>query len=150
MSAIGIASSRPESQFGGQAPDNLLAFENSKYVIIECKNRTIVEKISKDDCNQLLSSIQWFKSMYLLKENYIPVLIHNSDVFSTEASPNPNMRIMTPKLLEDFSSAVRMFVENVVKNGVIGNIKEIEKLLDSYNLNGEKIIYHYTKKYNQK
>lgn len=88
--------------------------------------------------------------MYLLKENYIPVLIHNSDVFSTEASPNPNMRIMTPKLLEDFSSAVRMFVENVVKNGVIGNIKEIEKLLDSYNLNGEKIIYHYTKKYNQK
>ena len=150
MSAIGIASSRPESQFGGKAPDNLLAFGNSKYVIIECKNRTIVDEISKDDCSQLLSSIQWFESMYLLKENYIPVMIHNADVFSTEASPNPNMRIMTPKLLEDFSSAVRMFVENVVKNGIIGNIKEIEKLLDSYNLNGEKIIYHYTKKYNQK
>ena len=97
-SVIGIASSRPEVQFGGKAPDNLLAFSNSEYVIIECKNRTTTELISKDDCEQLLSSIQWFKNHYILGEKYIPIMIHNSDTFRTEASPSPDMRIMTPKL----------------------------------------------------
>ena len=147
-SVIGIASSRPEVQFGGKAPDNLLAFSNSEYVIIECKNRTTTELISKDDCEQLLSSIQWFKNHYILGEKYIPIMIHNSDTFRTEASPSPDMRIMTPKLLDEFSRAIRGFVEGVVKNGVFGNNKEVEKLLNSFKLNGYQIIDQYTKPFN--
>lgn len=147
MSVIGIASSRPEVQFGGEAPDNLLAFSNSEYVIIECKSRTTTEAISKSDCEQLLSSIQWFKNHYTLGEKYTPIMIHNSDTFRTEASPSPDMRIMTPKLLDEFSWAVRRFAEGVVKNGVFGNNKEVEKLLNSYNLNGSQIINQYTKRF---
>lgn len=147
-SVIGIASSRPEVQFGGKAPDNLIAFSNSEYVIIECKNRTTTELISKDDCEQLLSSIQWFKNHYILGEKYIPIMIHNSDTFRTEASPSPDMRIMTPKLLDEFSRAIRGFVEGVVKNGVFGNNKEVEKLLNSFKLNGYQIIDQYTKPFN--
>ena len=144
-SVIGIASSRPEVQFGGEAPDNLLAFSNSEYVIIECKNRTTTELISKDDCEQLLSSIQWFKNHYILGEKYIPIMIHNSDTFRTEASPSPDMRIMTPELLDEFSQAIRSFAEGFVKNEVYGNCKEVEKLLNSFNLNGNQIIEQYTK-----
>ncbi len=146
-SAIGIASSRPEVQFGGEAPDNLLAFSNSEYVIIECKSRTTTEKISKADCGQLLSSIQWFKNSYILGEKYTPIMIHNSDTFQTEASPSPDMRIMTPRLLNEFSQAIQGFAEGVVKNGVLGNNKEIEKLLNSFNLNGPQIINKYTKSF---
>jgi hypothetical protein len=148
-SVIGIASSRPEVQFGGEAPDNLLAFSNSEYVIIECKNRTITELISKDDCEQLLSSIQWFKNHYILGEKYTPIMIHNSDTFRTEASPSPDMRIMTPELLDEFSRAIRGFAEGVVKNGVFGNNKEVEKLLNSFMLNGYQIINQYTKPFSK-
>ena len=146
-SVIGITSSRPEVQFGGAAPENLLAFSNSEYIIIECKSRTTTEAISKDDCEQLLSSIQWFKNHYIPGENYTPIIIHNSDTFRTEASPSPDMRIMTPELLDEFSRAIRRFAEGVVKNGVFGNNKEVEKLLNSYNLNGSQIINQYTKKF---
>ena len=149
-SVIGIASSRPEVQFGGEAPDNLLAFTNSEYVIIECKSGTTTETISKDDCEQLLSSIQWFKNHYILGEKYTPIMIHNSDIFQTEASPSPDMRIITPKLLDEFSQAIRGFAEGVVKNGVFGNNKEVEKLLNSFNLNGEQIIKKYTKSFRRK
>ncbi|MCT7875794.1 MAG: hypothetical protein N4Q11_05920, partial [Lactobacillus iners] len=148
-SVIGIASSRPEVQFGGEAPDNLLAFPNSEYIIIECKNRTTTELISKDDCEQLLSSIQWFKNHYILGEKYIPIMIHNSDTFRTEASPSPDMRIMTPELLDEFSQAIRGFAEGVVKNGVFGNNKEVEKLLNSFKLNDYQIINQYTKPFSK-
>lgn len=145
-SIIGISASRPEVQFGGEAPDNLLSFGNGEYVIIECKSRTTVEAISKSDCGQLLSSIQWFKNKYLLGEqNYTPVIIHNSDIFGKEASPSPNMRVMTPELLGKFSDAVKSFSERVVGNAVIGNSKEIEKLLNVLKLNGKQIISTYTK-----
>ena len=143
---IGIASSRPEVQFGGAAPDNLLAFSDSWYAIIECKSRTTADKISKDDCNQLLSSIQWFKNHYH-HEKYVPIMIHNSDSFKNEASPSSNMRIMTPELLNNFSHAIRLFTESVVKNGVFGNNNEIEKLLKFFHLNGMNIISIYTKSY---
>ena len=144
-SAIGIFSSRPEIMFGGKAPDNLLAFEQSEYVIIECKSRTKTEKISKSDCGQLLQSVQWFKNLYPKNEKYYPVIIHNSAVFGADASPSSDMRIMTPDLLEKFSTALRQFAEGVVINGVIGNVWEIEKLLNSFNLNGKQIVDHYTK-----
>jgi hypothetical protein len=143
---LGIPSERPELKYGGEAPDNLFAFSNSEYVVIECKNKTITDDISKDDCEQLLSSIQWFKNKYLLgDEKCIPVMIHNSNIFSKEASPSSYMRIMTPKLLEEFSEAIRNFSEGVFDCGVIKSAVEIEKLLNLYKLNGKQIIDRYTK-----
>lgn len=145
---IGFVASRPEKQFGGQAPDNLLAMDNSEYVIIECKNGTTTEEISKTDCAQLLSSIQWFKNKYS-SDKYTPIMIHNSDIFHRDASPSPEMRIMTPSLLDNFSKAVRGFVEGVVQNEKRGDIKEIEKLLKEFKLNGRKLIEKYTKPFHK-
>ena len=76
-------------------------------------------------------------------------MIHNSDTFRTEASPSPDMRIMTPELLDEFSRAIRGFAEGVVKNGVFGNNKEVEKLLNSFKLNGYQIINQYTKPFSK-
>jgi hypothetical protein len=144
MEIIGISSSRPEVEYGGKAPDNLLLLEDSEYVIIECKNRTTTDKISKDDCEQLLSSIQWFKNLYLKKSKIIPVMIHNSHIFSVEASPSPEMRIMTPKLLEEFSKAIRNFSNGVFHNDTFTSVKEIDKLLNVHKLSGKQIIQEYT------
>jgi hypothetical protein len=144
-SVIGICSSRPEAEYGVIAPDNLFAFGNAEYAIIECKNGTTTESISKNDCNQLLGSVQWFKNHY--KDNgltYYPIMIHNSKVFSSEASPSDDIRIMTPELLSKFCLAIRQFTEALVQNDVIGKINEVEKLLFQLELNGKQIIQKYT------
>jgi hypothetical protein len=150
-SVIGIYSSRPEVEYGGIAPDNLFALGNSEYAVIECKNGTTTKSISKHDCNQLLGSVQWFKNHYM--DNGLicyPIMIHNSKVFSSEASPSNDIRIMTPELLSDFCSSVKKFTEALVQNDMIGKIKEVEKLLSQLDLNGKQIIHKYTVAFSKK
>lgn len=143
---IGIPASRPELQFGGEAPDNLLALGNSEYLIIECKSMTTTKFISKSDCEQLLSSIQWFKNHYN-NEIYKPIMIHNSDTFKKEASPSPDMRIMTPDLLDKFSNSVRKFSNAIVEKEVLSNVKEIEKQLRILKLDSKHLVDEYTKQF---
>lgn len=150
-SIIGISSSRPEVEYGGEAPDNLLALGSSEYVIIECKNRTTVELISKKDCGQLLQAIQWFKNHYIDEGlKYYPVMIHNSNEFGPAASPSQDMRIMTPPLLENFRISVKRFAESIVQSDVASRTNEVEKLLNQLKLNGNQIIQNYTKQFSKR
>lgn len=150
-SIIGICSSRPEEDYGGIAPDNLLALGNLEYAIIECKSRTITEEISKHDCNQLLGSIQWFKNHYIdVNLKYYPIMIHNSSEFGEDASPSDDIRIMTPSLLRNFCISVRRFAESIIHSDVAGKINEVEKLLKHLNLNGRQIIETYTQSFTKK
>jgi len=150
-SIIGICSSRPEEEYGGVAPDNLFALGNSEYAIIECKSRTTTEAISKHDCNQLLGSIQWFKNHYIDGSLiHYPIMIHNSNEFSSAASPSDDIRIMTPTLLSNFSTAVKRFAEAIIQNDVAGKINEVEKLLNQLKLNGNQIVQTYTAPFTKK
>ncbi len=150
-SIIGICSSRPEEEYGGVAPDNLLALGNSEYAIIECKSRTTTEAISKHDCNQLLGSVQWFKNHYIDSNlTYYPIMIHNSSEFGTAASPSNDIRIMTPILLNNFCISVRRFAEAIIQNDVVGKINEVEKLLNQLKLNGKQIIEAYTQPFTKR
>jgi len=145
-SVIGICSSRPEREYGDIAPDNLFALGNSEYAVIECKNGTTAKSISKRDCNQLLGSVQWFKNHYMDKGlTCYPIMIHNSKIFSYEASPSDDIRIMTPELLGNFCSAVKKFSEALIQNDMIGKTNEVEKLLSQLGLNGSQIVQKYTK-----
>lgn len=142
---IGISSSRPEHEYGGKAPDNLLALSQSEYAIIECKSRSTALQISKDDCGQLLQSIQWFKNHYVDSSLiYHPILIHNSSVFGKDASPSKDMRVMTPLLLEDFRKSVRTFCGALVRNDIMTNMEEVKKLLVATGLNTKSLVNKFT------
>ncbi len=142
---IGISSSRPEYEYGGKAPDNLLALGKSEYAIIECKSRSVTSQISKDDCGQLLQSIQWFKNHYVDSGlTYHPILIHNSNIFGKDASPSKDMRVMTPLLLEEFRRSVRTFCGALVRNDVITNMEEVKKLLITTELSTKSIVNRFT------
>ncbi len=147
-SIIGIHASRPEKDGVKGSPDNLWAIDNLEYFVIECKNgvKPDITSISKSDCSQLLSSIQWFENLYVGNEfKCYPVIIHIVSVFDTAASPDPRMRVMTEQLLEQFKVAVKAFTEGVVQSSTTtGNAQEIQKLLSHYNLNGKAIINKYT------
>ena len=150
-SIIGISSSRPEKEYGGKAPDNLFALGNSEYAIIECKSRTTTEVISKDDCGQLLQSVQWFRNHYIEGGlTYYPIMIHNSSEFGPEASPSDNIRIMTPILLNSFCSAIKKFAEAISQNDVAGKTNEVEKLLNQLKLKGNQIVQTYTQPFTKK
>lgn len=141
---IGIYSNRPEEEYG-KGPDNFWDIGNSKYLVIECKNGTITETICKHDCNQLNGSINWFTSNYpSTSSSCYPIMIHNSHIFEYACSPNENIRIMTPELLDKFKRNVLMFAENVTKPDVYNNTVQINQLLNQFKLLGTQIVDNYT------
>ena len=118
------------------------------YFVIECKNGVKPEtmQISKSDCSQLLSSIQWFENLYVGDECICyPIMVHRAAKFDAAASPDPRMRIITEAQLERFKQAVRAFAESVASNeNIARDAKEVQKLLRQYKLEGKAIISAYT------
>ncbi len=82
-------------------------------MVIECKNETTTEAISKHDCNQLNGSINWLDDNYPEgNKGCYPIMIHNSDV-SYECSPHEKIRIMDPIALQSFKESVRDFANSI-------------------------------------
>ena len=143
---LGFESSRPEKEVGDGGPDNLWGISSNLSVIIECKSGTTTEFISKNDCGQLLSSMQWFNT----KTNNsgvkaIPVLIHVSKKFAHDANPNESMRIITETKLKKLVKDVESFCKEV--NAHPRDIPYLSKLINQYSFN-EKIIEEYSEKFN--
>ena len=139
---IGYGSSRPEKE-NGEGPDNLWCLGNGHYLVIECKNCT-TNTICKSDCNQLNGSIQWFETEY--KNNGFectPIMIHNSNVFNNDCFPNENVRIITPKKLDELKRAIKSFAQAYVNTSFTDN-KRIKELLEYYKLNPDSIISNYS------
>ncbi len=140
---IGFAGSRTENEGG---PDNLWSVGDNKYFVIECKNGVSknITSISKKDCEQLLSSIQWFENNYGRQGcTCVPVLIHRSVEFEKHASPNPNMRIMTEQLLEKFKLAVSNFSACIAQPEIWGDAQKIQKIINQNCLDSDSIIKVY-------
>lgn len=141
---IGFVGSRTENEGG---PDNLWSVGDSKYFVIECKNgvNKDISTISKKDCEQLLSSIQWFENNYNKHGcTCVPILIHRSVEFEKHASPNPNMRIMTEQLLEKLKSAVSKFSACIAQPEIWGDAQKIQKIINQSCLDSDSIIKEYT------
>ncbi len=65
----------------GKEPEDFTILGSGNYLVIECKNETTTDTISKHDCNQLNGSYAWFKNLYQDEQvKCIPVMIHNSRV----------------------------------------------------------------------
>lgn len=111
---LGFGSSRPEREIGDGGPDNLWDINSCLSIIIECKSGTKTELISKNDCGQLLSSMQWFETKVNNPEiEGLPVLIHHSKTFAKDANPNELMKIITPIKLQELVENVGLFCKEV-------------------------------------
>jgi hypothetical protein len=147
---IGIHSSRPEKE-SREGPDNLWALGNSEYLVIECKNGTVTGTISKSDCSQLGSSIQWFENRYAgsgMKCH--PIIIHNSNIFEKSSSPLPDTRVIMPIILEKFKNSIRGFVEALTQPEVVCNVDKINALLIQYKLTKNSLLKEYTTSFKKK
>ena len=142
---IGIESERPEAETG-VGPDNLYWLSKEYAMIIECKNEVISDNnICKRDCNQLNGSFEWFKNKYeKVGIKGIPILIHPSNIYKRECSPNKETRIITEKQLNLLKDNIYDFIKelSIQENYKDKNI--IERLLNNHLLSEKQIIDNYT------
>lgn len=144
---IGFNARQPEKE-SGKGPDDFVILGSGLYYIIECKNETITETISKSDCNQLNGSYNWFKNLYGDEQaNGVPIMIHNSRVFGYECSPDKAIRIITPELLEKIKKNIRDFFVAMCRDENYNNPPRVKELIKQYKLNKEIIVDEYTTSY---
>ena len=147
---IGLESSCPEGdktiERGG--PDNLTRVDENEYLVIECKNGVMAKNpICKNDCAQLLSSVEWFKRKYI-SARYTPVLVHPNYCFMPDASPSEDFRIMGPTEINRLVEAIKRFCKAVQdrerKDGEVIKDQDMQRLIDDYELTGSEFVNKYT------
>ena len=144
---IGFKASQPEREVG-KGPDDFVMLGAGDYLVIECKNETITDTICKHDCNQLIGSFSWFNNLYQDEEtSCFPVMIHNSNIFTYECSPSPQIKIMTPPLLNKFKENVRKCIVAIAQPNNFKNVENMNSIIKTYKLDKEAIIREYTTSY---
>lgn len=142
---IGIPSSRPDAE-EHNGPDNLWAIEDGKYLLIECKNEVIAEKLSKDNCNQLNSSVIWFDEKYNAMQR-LPMIICRTRTIANNANLVSNTRIVEAESLYKFKCQIRDFVEAVIQSNLINDNNKLASAIDQYHLKGSEIGTTYSKSF---
>ena len=145
--ALGFSCSRPDKATGGYGPDNLWAIGSDLYLVIECKTEATTEKISKDYCNQLAGSINWFKEKYDCLHQWVPIMVHPAKVVDSVASPDEKMRVMTENRLSHFRNNIRNYYSALCQNGNQFDVERINELLHTYKLRKDDIVHEYTVKF---
>lgn len=142
---LGFSSNMPDSETG-KGPDNLWNIGNDIFLVIECKNESQSEYISKSDCGQLCMSENWAKETYGFEKKFYPILIHKSKIFDKSASPNNNFRIITEEKLKELCNNLISFCKAIISNS---NLDEslLNNLLTMYKLDSKMIVSHYSLKY---
>ena len=107
--ALGFASERPDKVWK-KGPDNLWCLEKGRYLMIECKNETRIERteIYKTETGQFNNAYAWFS------ENYVGavvqcVMIINTKTIGPGAGFNMDVKIMREAKLKTLCRNVKSF-----------------------------------------
>ena len=140
---IGFGSQRPELEYK-KGPDVLWETGQLRYLIVECKNEATVTTISKDYCNQLNGSCNWFTRKYDDTCSYVPIMVHPSTLFEYAASPSPTTRIITKEKCAEFCDSVREYIKSIASSNEFGNQSAIRGKLTAYKLRANDFVENYT------
>lgn len=147
---LGFVARQPEHEVG-KGPDDFVILGSGVYLVIECKNETITDIINKHDCNQLNGSYNWFRNLY--GDDFLsctPIMIHHSNVFEYACSPDVDIKIMTPQLLDKFKSNILDLIRAIIQESNFKNIEKTNQLLEQYKLSRKYIVSEYTKPFKVK
>ncbi|BFM11201.1 DEAD/DEAH box helicase family protein [Simiduia litorea] len=146
---LGFGSQRPEQEYK-KGPDILWSIGDLKYFVIEAKNEAKTLFISKDYCNQLNGSCNWFEEKYDSTCSYTPILIHPYNTFEYAASPKQSTRIMTIEKLDEFCKSTLSFIKSISSNNELGDQAAIREKLIAHKLRATDFESTYTVKYTSK
>lgn len=141
---IGLNVQRPEKEMG-EGPDNLWAFYDQHYFVIEVKSGATSEQgISKTDLGQLGQSVSWFKSNYPGAIGAIPVMVHPLQKPGPAATPVEEMRIITELRINMLKNAFVKFCTSLESENAINDVQHIAKLLVANNFTKDAFLNTYT------
>ncbi|MDR3443595.1 MAG: helicase C-terminal domain-containing protein [Legionella sp.] len=140
---LGFTGQRPENDYG-KGPDNLWLLSGLNFLVIECKNGTSTNYISKHDCNQLNGSETWFRNYYKNGAECVPIMIHVSTCFDYACSPNEKIKLINKELLEKLVNNVRQFIKAIVNNNKYFDSCAVKENLSHYKLESSDIVTNYT------
>ena len=143
---LGWGARRPDDECG-IGPDVLWYMGDLQYAVIECKNEATSEKISKNYCGQLLSSVSWFNTQYPSDSTAIPIMVYHTNRFDVHASPAEDFRILDNERLTLLKRRIKDFGVAVSADGAFKNPKVLSQLLVSHNLTRELFFDTYTTGY---
>lgn len=141
---LGFTSQMPEED-EGDGPDNLWRLENGVNLIIEVKNMSTNEKISRSEVAQLLHSIQWHADKYGFEQKYVPIIMHRGSNCFENVHPSSDSRVMSITLLNQFKDALSQFTKSLaVKSPQSWTTDQIFNLLSTYSLTYSRFVEKYT------
>lgn len=142
---LGFYSQRPDKEYKC-GPDNFWVVDN-RYFIIECKNGSVTDTISKSDIEQITSSVSWFNQTYHIEDKnvFYPILIHPSNKISQDAFSNEKIRVITDAKLQKFKKNIIEFFK-IIKDRPRDN-KTIDEQLRHHKLEPDLIVKNYTEDY---
>ncbi|WP_432681229.1 DEAD/DEAH box helicase [Bacillus velezensis] len=141
---LGFASQMPEDE-ENDGPDNLWKLENGLNLIIEVKNNSTNNKISRSEIEQLLHSIQWHKDKYGNEQDFVPIMLHKASKCFGNAHPSDGTKVMDLNLLQEFKGALSQLAKSLSqKTPQSWTVKEVQTLLETYSLTYERIIGKFT------
>ncbi|NUU61119.1 DEAD/DEAH box helicase [Paenibacillus agri] len=141
---LGFTSQMPEED-EGDGPDNLWRLEDGVNLIIEAKNNSINDKISRKEVEQLLHSIQWHNDKYGTEQKFIPIMLHRATKSLDNTHPSDDSRVMNEALLKQFKDALLNFAKALSqKPPLYWKVAEVHNLLSTYNLLYNQIVDKFT------
>ena len=143
---IGLSVQRPEKELG-EGPDNLWAFRDPHYFVIECKSgATSMQGISKSDLGQLEQSVSWFDGRYSGAISRTPIIVHPLNNVGAGATLVDGMRIVDEAKVTALSKAFCDFCAALGDENVLGDVKRIEGLIRTHNFTRKMFLTTYTKR----
>lgn len=140
---IGFNSQRPEVEYR-KGPDIIWELGKLSYFVIECKNGATTDSISKDYCNQLNGSGEWFTNTYDKTCSYTPILVHPSVKLEYAASLKAETRIINEEKLKLLRENISNFIKSLCVENKINDDKAIRERLLLCNLTADRFCEHYT------
>lgn len=141
---LGFSSQMPEED-EGDGPDNLWRMENGENLIIEAKNNSTNDNVSRSEVEQLLHSIQWHNDKYGSDQKYTPIMMHRGVRCFDNAHPSSDSRIMTTDLLDQFKVALKQLATALSQRAPqLWSVAEIQGLLVTNHLTYTTIVNKYT------
>ena len=131
---LGIQGHRPEKDCN-EGPDNLWAFPDGTFLVIECKNGVTSDAgISKKDAGQFGQSVAWFTKRYP-GMTCIPVMVHPSRNLTPPASVLHHMRVIDCQRLAKLRESIRQLAAQLAGSGDYPAVPVVAALLANSQLN---------------
>lgn len=141
---LGYRSTTPDSS-ERKGPDNF--WETTNYdLVIECKNRSENERISREHIEQLLHSDLWYKNNYETRGNrHFSILAQKTNRLNIDAEKQSEFVVINEEKLKLFKSQLNEFSKALGSKRINEwDSSSIEHLLNTYSLTPARIIEKFT------